>query len=176
MRESVQLTRGRPSTTLKSTATTLEALHILNIALNATSLEREGFLARVALRAGTNQPTANRSKIYSHSIELEDWCWPHAGLTIASTLLFEVVIPDLEGWRHRAMLRDMYLRQSRNKATVPMRKCGQTALCGVRTCYCGLEPCEVWGRDVDPQVSLTARVCRGMVYYTDENSRPRRTE
>lgn len=26
-------------------------------------------------------------------------------VTIASTLFFEVVIPDLEGWRHRAMLK-----------------------------------------------------------------------
>ena len=62
MRETVQLTRGRPSTTLESTATSLEALHMLDIALNATSLEREGFLASVALRAGTIQPTAFRSE------------------------------------------------------------------------------------------------------------------
>ena len=57
-----------------------------------------------------------------------------------------------------------------------MRKCGETALYGLRVSYCRLEPCEVWGRDVDSQSSLTARVCRGMVYYMDENTGPRRTE
>ena len=72
MRETVQLTRGRPFTTLESTAMSLETLYILYIALNATCLEREGVLATVALRAAKIHPTANRSEVCSHSIEPED--------------------------------------------------------------------------------------------------------
>jgi hypothetical protein len=45
------------------TAMSMEALYILDTALNATCLEREGFLASLALRAGTIQQTSNRSKV-----------------------------------------------------------------------------------------------------------------
>ena len=66
------------STTLESTAMSMEASYSLHLAFNATCLEREGFLASLALRAGTIQQTVNRFKVCFFSLVLESWRWPHA--------------------------------------------------------------------------------------------------